>query len=77
MTAWRSNPAYVSALIYIILAMGAAGLFFVATLLTGDYSRVARLGGAAWVLLLSFIILMPTVTPWVKRRMARSKGIDG
>ena len=29
----------------------------------------ARFGGAAWVLLLSFIITMPLVTSAVKRRM--------
>jgi hypothetical protein len=30
---------------------------------------VARLGGSAWVFLLSMIILMPTVTPWLRRRL--------
>ncbi len=68
-TRWWSNPSVVSALAYSAGAVGAAGLFFAATFLAGDYTWVARLGGSAWVLLLALIILMPTVTPWVKRRM--------
>ena len=39
------------------------------TVLTGDYSWVARAGGGAWVFLLSKIILMPTVTPWLRKRL--------
>jgi len=31
---------------------------------------VLRLGGAGWVFFLSMIILMPTVIPWVKRRLS-------
>jgi len=30
---------------------------------------VARIGGSAWVFLLSMIILMPTVTPWLRKRL--------
>ena len=51
-----------------------AGSFLAATILTGDYDWVARLGGAGWVFLLSMIILMPTITPWIKRRMGRGRG---
>lgn len=58
-----------SAAIYVTVSTLAAGLFFAVTVLTGDYSWVARLGGSAWVFLLSMIILMPTVTPWVRRRL--------
>ena len=65
---WRSNPAYVSAAIATAISAAGSGAFLIATLL-GDYSWVARFGGAGWVFLLSMIILMPTVTPWVKRRM--------
>lgn len=60
-----------SALIYVSVSTLAAGGFLAATLLTGDYGWVARLGGAAWVFLLSMIILMPTVTPWIRRRLRR------
>jgi hypothetical protein len=57
----------VSGVIYTSVAAAAAGLFLVATFSSDEYSNVARLGGAAWVFLLSMIILMPTVTPLVRR----------
>lgn len=59
----------ISALIYTSLSATFAGTFLGITLLTGDYSWVSRIGGAGWVFLLSMIILMPTVTPWVKARL--------
>jgi hypothetical protein len=59
----------VAAALYTTLSTLAAGVFFAVTLLTGDYSWVARLGGAAWVFGLSMIILMPTVTPWLRKRL--------
>jgi hypothetical protein len=46
----------------------AAGLFIVATL-GGNYTTVDRFGGAAWVFLLSMIILMPVIIPLVRKRM--------
>jgi hypothetical protein len=58
-----------SAVIYVTVSALAAGAFFAVTVLTGDYSWVARLGGSTWVFLLSMIILMPTVTPWVRKRL--------
>lgn len=64
-----NRSAYISALVYTGIALLAAGAFFAATVLTGDYTRIARLGGAGWVFLLSMIILMPTVTPWVKANL--------
>lgn len=69
---WRTNQVtYLSALIYTGAAMMAAGAFLVITTLTGQYTWVARLGGAGWVFLLSMVILMPTVTPWVKRLLSQ------
>jgi hypothetical protein len=65
------KPGIVSAIIYTGIALVGAGFFLAATMLSGDYDWVARLGGAGWVFLLSMIILMPTVTPWVKRRLGR------
>ena len=56
-----------SAAIYATLSGLAAGIFFAVTTLTGDYSWVARVGGSVWLFLLSMIILMPTVTPRVRR----------
>ena len=59
----------ISALLYTGVSTLAAGGFVLITVFTGDYGWVARLGGASWVFLLSMIILMPTVTPWIKRRL--------
>ena len=58
-----------SAAIYTVLSALAAGIFFAVTALTGDYSWVARVGGSVWLFLLIMIILMPTVTPWVRKRL--------
>jgi len=59
----------VSGAIYTTVSLLAAGVFFAITVLAGDYSWVARVGGSAWVFLLSMVILMPTVTPWVRKRL--------
>ncbi len=66
------KPGIVAAVIYTGVALLGAGSFLAATTLSGHYDWVARLGGAGWVFLLSMIILMPTVTPWVKRRLGRA-----
>lgn len=58
-----------SALLYTSISLLAAAIFLAATIGTGGYPWVARLGGAAWVFLLSMIILMPTLTPWVRKRL--------
>jgi hypothetical protein len=67
------KPGIVAAIIYTSIALLGAGSFLAATTLSGDYDWVARLGGAGWVFLLSMIILMPTITPWVKRRLGRAE----
>ena len=67
------KPSIVAALIYRGIALLVARSFLAATTLSGDYDWVARLGGAGWVFLLSMIILMPTITPWVKRRLGRAE----
>ncbi|MBI4283063.1 MAG: hypothetical protein HY663_01175 [Chloroflexi bacterium] len=59
---------FISAIIYTSISLVAAGLFLVATL-AGEYTPVERIGGAGWVFLLSMIILMPIVTPLVKKRL--------
>jgi hypothetical protein len=58
-----------SAAMYTAVSGAAAGIFFAVTMLTGDYSWVSRIGGSGWVFLLCMIILMPTVTPWVRKRL--------
>lgn len=65
------KPGIISAIVYTGIALAAAGSFLAATIVSGDYDWVARLGGAGWVFLLSMIILMPTITPWIKRRLGR------
>ena len=57
----------ISALIYTGISLVASGLFLAITLVR-DYGWVARIGGTGWVFLLSMIVLMPVVTPLVKRR---------
>jgi uncharacterized membrane protein len=64
----------ISAGIYTTIAVAAALAFLAATTFRGDYTWVARLGGAGWVFLLSMIILMPTVTPWVRKRLSDRQG---
>ena len=66
---FSESAGLLSVAIYTAVSLTAALTFFLVTLLTGDYTWVARLGGAAWIFLLSMIILMPTVTPWVKSRL--------
>ncbi len=61
--------ALTSAFIYGTISITAALLFFLAATLVGTYTDVARFGGAAWVLLLSFIVTMPLVISSVKKRM--------
>ena len=60
--------ARTSALIYLPISVGAAALFLLAATFTGSYPMVARIGGTAWVGLLSLIVSMPLVTARVKKR---------
>ena len=61
------STGFISAVIYTSISLAAAGLFLVATL-AGEYTLVGRIGGAGWVFLLSMIILMPIITPLVKKK---------
>jgi hypothetical protein len=63
------DASRLSAAIYTAVSVTTAGIFFAITVLAGDYSWVARVGGSGWIFLLSMIILMPTVTPWVRKRL--------
>jgi len=64
------NVGTLSAVIYTGISLAAAGLFLLGTL-PGKYTLVERLGGAGWVFFLSMIILMPVVTPLVKKRLGQ------
>ena len=72
----QRRVSYLAAVICTGIALIGAGSFLAATSLSGDYDWVARLGGAGWVFLLSVIILMPTVTPWLKRRLGRVESLE-
>jgi len=69
MSSARWNVGLISAVVYTTVSVLAAGAFFAVTVLSGDYTWVARVGGSAWVFGLSMIILMPTVTPWLRKRL--------
>ena len=60
-----------SYLISLGLALALSIGFYLVTSLTGQYSVLARYGGAVWVLLLTLIIALPTLTPLMKRRYRR------
>lgn len=56
-----------SAMIYIPLSAGVAILFLLASMLTGNYPWVARIGGSVWVGLLSLIVSMPLVISRIRK----------
>ena len=62
------NISTISATISMGISVLAAGLFLLGTL-AGEYTPVERIGGMGWVFALSMIILMPVVTPLVKKRV--------
>lgn len=69
MSGQTTRAGYLSTTVYTGVALAAALAFFLVTTFTGDYNWVARVGGAGWVFFLSMIILMPTLAPWLKRRL--------
>jgi hypothetical protein len=60
-----------SARIYLPIALGAAGLFYLAAGWAGESALASRLGGAFWVGLLTLIVSMPLVTARIKARARR------
>jgi len=63
------DAGLLSTVAYTAGSLLAALIFLLATVLTGDYGWVSRIGGAVWIFALSMIILMPTVTPLVRGRL--------
>ena len=57
---------------YIPISLGVGALFYAFATLTGDNTLVARIGGAIWVTLLSFIVSTPLITARIKRRQKSS-----
>ncbi len=64
------GAGFYSAVIYTAVSLSVAAIFFVLATTIG-YDWVARIGGAAWVFMLCMIVLMPIVTPVVKRRFEK------
>ena len=62
------NVGLVSGVIYTGASMVIAAIFLLATLVR-TYTLVERVGGTLWVFILSMIILMPIVTPRVKKKL--------
>ncbi len=62
------SVGFISVVISAGISLTTAGLFLVATL-AGEYTLVERIGGVFWILLLSMIILMPIISPLVKKRL--------
>ena len=65
----RSDVGRLSALFYTAISAVVALAFFLAASGLGGYTQTAIVGGTSWVFLLTMIVTMPTVTPWVKRRL--------
>ena len=61
-----------SAMVYLAITASAALVFLIASNLIGNYTIVARIGGAVWVSLLTLILSMPLVTSRYKKKL---KGI--
>ena len=57
-----------SAPVYLAISLGAALFFLLITSLSGNYTLVARVGGAVWVGLLSLIVSMPVVISRFKKQ---------
>jgi len=64
----RRDVVQVASLVGTGIALLAGLLFFAVTSASGGYPPVARYGGAVWVFLLTWIITMPVLAPWLKRR---------
>jgi len=66
----RSRKATrLGALAYTAISLAVALAFYLVATALGKYTSTAVFGGTAWVFLLTMIVTMPTVTPWVKSRL--------
>jgi hypothetical protein len=63
----KKRTGLISVLTYTLISLAVAGIFLGVTW-RGDYSWVARAGGAVWVFLLSMIITMPLITSYYKKK---------
>ena len=58
-----------SAIVYTAISLAVASAFYVTASALSNYTAVAIYGGTAWIFLLSMIVTMPTVVPWMKKRL--------
>ena len=58
-----------SAWVYLAITAAAALAFLIASSLIGNYTLVARIGGAVWVSILTLIVSMPLVTSRYKKKL--------
>lgn len=66
----EAKAARLAAVIYTGISLALAVLFLAGTFLTGrSYTAVARIGGTVWVFILTMIITMPIVIPYVKKKV--------
>ena len=68
--AQRSEQGRASTLgrvVCVIISLATAGVFFAGATL-GGYDTIARYAGSGWVFLLTMIVTLPTVMPWLKKR---------
>ena len=63
----EARTGRIAALIYTGISLLAATVFVLVTTYAGSYPAVARYGGAAWIFLLTMIVLMPFVIPRVRK----------
>ncbi len=61
------SPSALAAALYLGLSALAALAFVALATLKGETSWAARAIGAVWVFLLTNVVLMPVVIPWVRR----------
>ncbi|PRR69511.1 hypothetical protein [Neomoorella humiferrea] len=66
----EAKTAKQAAIIYTGISLALALIFLLITFFNGkSYTAVARIGGTIWVFILSMIITMPIVIPYVKKRV--------
>ncbi|MHB9094589.1 MAG: hypothetical protein ACYC21_07935 [Eubacteriales bacterium] len=59
--------ARISAVWYLGISAGLSLVFYIITTMKG-YPLMARYGGAIWVFILTVIITMPFIIPWIKKK---------
>ena len=64
----QNKAVRISVVIYTTISLAAALSFAIIASALGRYTPAAVYGGAMWVFLLTMIVTMPTITPWMKSR---------